>query len=239
MTRRIRVAAAVAVTAGILAGVGCAGGSSLQSRFQDVNNNNSWPERNSFLARESVLHPFETQANNATATNDVILNAFFENGTDKLNGVGRDKLDRLARKMPYPNPTVYLQTANDVAYDATAPEKSVAARGELDKMRAQAVLTYLAARPSQRGVPFSVHTIDIQDPTTNAVGPANAVRGLQLQYRSGITGGFSAGNPAGAGGGLATNTLGVAPTAGGTPQPSGNGPGNPGGGLGAGPGGLR
>lgn len=225
MTGKTRKAA-VAVAAAVLGAVGCAG-PGLQERFQEVNNNNMWPERNGYLARQAVLHPFEVQQNNAAVVNDVILNAFFENGSDKLNGVGRSKLDQLARKMPSPNPTVFLQTANDVAYDEKAPEKSAVARGDLDQKRASAVLAYLNSRPS-RGVSFSVQAIDIDDPTTNSAGPAAAVRGLQQQYQSGITGGISGGNPAGVGGGQAVGTLGVTPT---TAGPTAGGTGGTGGGT--------
>jgi hypothetical protein len=238
MTGKTRKAVAAAVAAGVMGAVGCAG-PGLQESFQSVNNNNSWPERNNALARQAVLHPFEVQQNNAAVVNDVILNAHFDNGTDVLNGVGRDKLDQLARKMPAPNPVVWLQTAGDVVYDAKAPDKAVAARGELDQRRALAVLAYLNTRPGCRGVGFNVQVIDNPDPTTNSTGPASAVRGLQTQYRSGITGSVGGGNIIGSGGGVASNTIGVAPTAGGTPQPGGSGPGTPGGGMGTGPGGLR
>lgn len=239
MTRTLRAAAVALVVAGGVLSVGCTGGPGLQARFQDVNNNNGWPERNGYLARQAVLHPFETQANNAVSKNDVILNAFFETGSDKLNPVGKDKLDQLARRMPAVNPLIFLQTANDVAYDEKAPERTVTARLDLDAKRAASVKAYLSSRPAVGGVPFAVQAIDIQDPTTNSAGPAAAVRGLTQQYKSGITGGISGGNPIGAGGGQASATVGVSPTAGGTGGYSGSGPGNPGGGMGVGPGGLR
>lgn len=238
MTRTLRTAVAVLAAAGGVLSVGCCGGPGAQARFQDLNNNNGWPERNSYLARQPVLHAFETQANNAKSVNDVMLNAYFENGTATLNPVGRDKLDQLARRMPSPDPLVFLQSAHDVPYDEKAPDKTVAARGDLDAKRASAILAYLNTRVAAKNTPFSVQAIDIQDPSTNSAGPAAAVRGLTLQYRSGITGGISGGNPIGAGGGQATSTVGVAPTAGGTPQPGGGTP-QPGGGLGYGPGGLR
>jgi outer membrane protein OmpA-like peptidoglycan-associated protein len=209
----------VAVLAvGVLGAVGCAT-PNVQEEFQKVNNNNMWPERNGYLARQAVLHPFEVQQNNAAVVNDVVLNSYFDNGSDKLNGVGRSKLDQLARKMPAPNGTVFLQTSNDVAYDEKSPEKTANARGELDQKRASSVLAYLNARPN-RGTAYSVQAIDIDDPSTNAEGPATAVRGLRQQFRSGISGGISGGNPAGAGGGLASNTLGVTPM-GGAPSQGG------------------
>jgi outer membrane protein OmpA-like peptidoglycan-associated protein len=241
MTGKTRKALAAALAAGVLGAAGCANGPGLQESFQNVNNNNSWPERNGALARQTVLHPFEVQQNNAAVVNDVILNAYFDNGTDALNGVGRDKLDQLARKMPAPNPVVWLQTANDVVYEAKAADRTVAGRNDLDQKRAAAVLAYLSSRPGCRGVGFNVQVLDNPDPTTNSTGPASAVRGLQTQYRSGITGSVGNGNVLGTGGGVASNTVGVAPTAGGAPQPGGggSGPGTPGGGMGTGPGGLR
>lgn len=236
MTGKTRKALVGVLAAGALAAIGCAG-PNLQERFQCVNNNNGWPERNGYLARQAVLHPFEVQQNNAAVVNDVILNGYFENGSDKLNGVGRDKLDQLVRKMPAPNPTVYLQTSNDVVYDDKAPEKTIVARNDLDQKRASAVLAYVNARPA-RGVTWSVQAIDIGDPTINSAGPASAVRGLTQQYRSGITGGISGGNPVGAGGGVATGTLGITPTAA-APQQGGGGSGPAGGGSGTGTGGTR
>ena len=232
--RMFRAAAAAVLAASGALTVGCAG-PGLQESFQQVNNNNSWPERNSYLARQAVLHPFEVQQNNAAVLNDVILNGFFDNGSATLNGVGRDKLDQLNRRMPTVNPTVYLQTSNDVVYDDKAPDKAMIARTELDQKRAAAVLAYLNARPS-RGVNWSVQAIDIADPSINSAGPAAAMRGLTLQYRSGITGGISGGNPAGAGGGLASSTVGVAPNPAG---PQGQSGGNTGGTGGTGTGGTR
>jgi hypothetical protein len=230
MTRTVRSAATAAMLMGGLMAIGCASADrpGLQERFQNLNNNNCWPERPSAMAREAVLHPFETQQNNARALDGVLNNLDFEAGTEKLNGVGRDKLDRLARKMPAPNPTVYLQTANDVAYDDKAPDRTAAARMELDQKRGQAVLTYLASRPN-RGVNYEVQPIDIADPGVNSSGPSQSVRGIATQYRSTLQGAVG-GQLQGTGGGLATGTLGVTPGAnvaapqpntGGTPTGSG------------------
>lgn len=232
-TRKVRAAVAAVLSAGVLGAVGCAGGPGLQQRFQDVNNNNGWPERNGYLARHSVLHPFEVQQNNAAVVNDVILNTMFESGSDKLNSVGKEKLDQLVRRMPAPNPTVYVQLSNDVAYDDKAPEKTVLARTELDQKRQAAVLAYMNARPS-RGVAYSAQVVDMGDPSFNSTNPAAAVRGLTQQYKSGITGSISGGNPVGAGGGLASSTVGVVPTATGPQQGQGGGAGVPTGGGGGG-----
>jgi hypothetical protein len=221
MTRKISVAAAAVVMGGLLGGCASADRPGLQARFQDLSGNNAWPQRNSYLARESVLYPFEVQVNNATVLNGVINNLDFESGSDRLNGVGRDKLDRHARKMPAPDGKVYLQTSADVPFDPAAPEKAVQVRTDLDQKRAQAVLSYLNTRPNTRGVAFEVTTIDIADPGTNAAGPASAVRGLNTQYRSTLQGSVG-GQVQGVGGGQATNTIGV--SAGSTPQPGGAAP---------------
>jgi hypothetical protein len=231
MTRNVRVAAAAMITLGGLMAVGCSSSrTNLQERFQSVNNNNSWPERYSYSAREPVLYSFEAQANNAAAVDGVINNAFFEAGSDKLNGVGTTKLDALARVMPNANPTVYLQTAGDVAYDSANPTKSAQARTDLDQKRAQAILSYLSARPNTRGTAFEVSVIDIADPSINSTGPATAIRGLASQYRSGITGSLG-GTLSGTGGGQASSTVGVAAGAN-TGSGSGSGSGSTGGNTG-------
>ena len=220
MTRQVRVAVAAMITVGGLMAVGCSSSrTNVQERFQQVNNNNSWPDRYGYAAREPVLYSFEAQANNAAAIDGVINNAFFEAGSDKLNGVGATKLDALARVMPSPNPTIYLQTAGDVAFDSANPTKTASARTELDQKRAQSILSYVSARPNTRGTNFEVVVIDIADPSTNSTGPASAVRGVATQYKSGITGQLG-GALTGTGGGQAIGTLGV--SSGANTAPSGN-----------------
>jgi hypothetical protein len=212
MTRSVRVAAAAMLAVGGLIAAGCSSPDrpGIQARFQDLNGNNGWPERNNNLARQSVLHPFETQMNNAEVFNGVLNNQDFDSGTDKLNGVGRDKLDRHARKMPAPNSKVYLQTAGDVSYDPSNPDKVSVIRNELDQKRSQAVLTYLNTRPNTRGTAFEVTTIDVDNVGVNAAGPATSVRGLNSQYRSTLNGAVG-GALVGVGGGQAVGTIGVTP----------------------------
>ena len=223
MKRNIRIAVALCASVGGLIGTGCNTGPSLQQRFQNNSNNLSWPERYSYQAREPVLYAFEAQANNAAAVDGIMNNSFFEAGTDKLNGVGAAKLDQLGRVMPMPNPTIYLQTAADVAFDSANLGRTATQRNELNQKRAQAVLAYANSRPNTRGTQYEVVVLDIADPSNNSAGPANSVRGLAELYQSGITGSFGGTLP-GAGGGQATGTIGVQPNA------------NPGGGA-VGPGG--
>jgi len=217
MIRTVRAAAAACLALGVVFAVGCSGQrTSVQDRFSNHNTNYMWPEKYAYQAREPVLHSFEQQALNAAVVDEVVNNSYFELGSEKLNPVGQTKLNQLARKVPQPNPTIWLQMSNDVAFDAANPSKTAMARQELDQKRAQTILGYLASRPNPRGTNFTVEPIDIDDPGLNSAGPATSVRGLTAQYKSSILG-LSGATVTGAGGAQATSTVGVAPTAGNAP----------------------
>jgi hypothetical protein len=55
-----------------------------------------------------------------------------------------------------PDPCIYLQTAQDVYYDAAAPEQFTSARAELDGKRVVAIQRYLNAETAGRGLVFDV-----------------------------------------------------------------------------------
>ncbi len=59
-----------------------------------------------------------------------VWNYHFEPGTDKLTPGGLEHLAYLARRRPYPDPVVFLQTAQDVAYDPARRTKMRGARAE-------------------------------------------------------------------------------------------------------------
>src|SRR5207253_5770891 len=80
----------------------------------------------------------------------------FEPGTDRLTAGGMDHLIYLARRRPYPDYTVYLATAQDLAYDPAAPNKFEEQRTNLDQRRTQAIQNFLAAQTSGRRVCFEV-----------------------------------------------------------------------------------
>lgn len=209
MTRLKQAALMVAVSG--LAAAGCAGTNrpGVQARYDDFVDPN-WPLRYSYQARESTLHPFETQVRNANITEATIGNYQFVPGTDKLTEDGKAKLDYLARRGQCADGHLFLQTARDVAFDPANPGEIVAKRAELDSKRSQAVLAYMGSQPG--GKVYDVTPIDPRDTTMSAVGPATAVRGLPDQFRSGITG--AAGLPlTGVGGGPGAGAPGV-PTSG-------------------------
>lgn len=224
MTRMLRTALTAAVAVGGMAAVGCTGGGrGAQARYNDFADPN-YPQRYSYLAREAVLHPHETQVKNALIADATVANYLFEPGKDTLSDAGRQRLDYLARRGVCADGHLYLQTARDLPYDAKNPGKLVADRGELDAKRGQAVLAYMGTQPG--GKAYDITPLDPQDTAISVVGPASAVRGLTSQYRSGITG--AAGLPlTGTGGGPAAGAPGVTTsgqagagggTAGGTPS---------------------
>ncbi len=232
MTRTMRRTAAAALAAGGLWTSGCAGtgggcgdgacGSDrpgLQARYSGYVDP-CWPDRYSASARANVLSYYSQHAANGTVTDSTLWEWYFEPGTDNLLPSGQKKLDYLARRRPAPDKMVYLQTARDVAYDATKPDVLAAARGELDGKRAQAVQRYLAATTAARGLTFEVQVVDLPDLTSSVVGPATAVRGLQGAYRGSLLGGAGGVSLNGLQGGAVGGGLGgptAAPTA---PAPS-------------------
>src|SRR5207302_268943 len=94
-----------------------------------------------------------------------------ENGTDRLNGAGMDKLDQLARRRPHPDPRVFIQTARDIGYDGAKPEEYAAKRQELDTKRVAAVQKYLAASLTGRPANFDVQVHDPAYPGIDGAAP--------------------------------------------------------------------
>ena len=72
--------------------------------------------------------PIAPQVSNGHVLDQTVWNYDFEPGTDKLTGGGLEHLAYLARRRPQPDPMVYLQTAQDVAYDPASPDKLAATR---------------------------------------------------------------------------------------------------------------
>lgn len=218
MKRILKAAAAVVA----ISGLGTTGCQSCYSEKVDP----CWPERYNQVARAEVVAPFANHVGNGEVLDHTLFNYHFEAGSEKLTPGGMQKLDYLTRRRPAPPSRIYLQTTRDVAYDAASDDKSAAARADIDAKRQAAVQKYLAATTAARGLTFEIQVIDPADQSMNATGPANAVRGLQLQYQSTIGGG-AGGGAIGAGGGAApgTRTGGGGGATGGTPgsgTPSGS-----------------
>lgn len=196
MNRMLRAAAAACTVAGGFGAVGChstgAEKAPLDHRYAAYVDP-CWPERYNYVARAEVLSPFAIHAANGEIIDSTLWTYHFDAGTDKLNPAGLERLDYLARKRPAPPARVYLQTARDLAYDAAAPDKMVAARDDLNLRRAESIKRYLAASTAGRGLNFEVQTIDPADISFRAEGPATAVRGWPATFQSSIAGQRSSG----------------------------------------------
>ncbi|HZU37657.1 MAG TPA: type II secretion system F family protein [Gemmataceae bacterium] len=135
-----------------------------------------YPERYEAMSRQEANAAFAPQMNNGHVLDQTVWNYDFQSGTDVLTAGGRDHLAYLARRRPAPDPVVYLQTAQDVAYDPAAPDRYMVDRNQLDARRVVAVQKYLAAIGGARGIPFEVK---VHDPPQ--VGTEGVPVDLQLQ----------------------------------------------------------
>jgi len=208
MNRTMKLAILTVAAAGAFASVGCMnnGRPSAQDRYAGVVDP-SWPERYNYQARQEVVAPFAAHVMNGAVADHTLANYHFEQGTDKLNPGGLEKLDYLVRRRPAPDSRVYLATARDLAFDPAAPEKRTSVVSDLDTKRAAAIHKYLAATTASRNLSFEVQVIDLPDFSQRAEGPATAVRGYPTSFQSGLSGG--PGVLGGAGGGAAPTTTGV------------------------------
>jgi hypothetical protein len=119
-----------------------------------------WPERYNYMARQSVRETFNAQAANGHTLDQTIWNQHFEPGTNKLTRQGEEHLKYIARRMPAPDPRVFVQ----VAYDGKGDPKS------LNDQRAQAVQDYLGKIAAFRNMPvgFDVTVVDLPEPGLRA-----------------------------------------------------------------------
>lgn len=189
-----RAVAAACVGASLAALGGC----KLYDNFVDP----CYPERYNAQARYSVDQAFATQAFNGHVLDQTIWNYYFQPGTDKLTDGGQVYLAHLARVRPAPDPKVFLQTAQDVVYDAAAPDKMVNARRELNEKRQQALYKYLQAATADRPVPWEVAIHDPAPKTDSAVRMDISIRRHQLNAQGllpaqGVGPGLAPGGPTG------------------------------------------
>jgi hypothetical protein len=147
-----------------------------------------YPQRYNYMARQEVVAAFAPQVNNGHVLDQTVWTYHFEKGTDRLTPGGMDHLTYLARRRPCPDPKVYLQTAQDVPYDAAVPEKFVEARAELDRRRIQAIEKFLNAITAGRPMSFEVCLHDPADVGMAAI-PAHLTL---LQYYGGFRGNLPA-----------------------------------------------
>ena len=120
---------------------------------------------------------FAAQAHNGHVLDQTVWNSYFEiepktgNATDHLNPAGMEHLKYIVRRVPTPDPILYLQTAQDVPGALTmAPDKLAQARSELDNRRVVAIQKYLAGITTGRSqtVAFEVAVHDLAEPGIDA-----------------------------------------------------------------------
>jgi hypothetical protein len=142
---------------------------------------NCWPHRYNYQSEQSVLQTFGAQVNNGHVLDQTVWTYHFEPGTANLTQGGLDHLSYLARRRPEPDPKLYLQTAQDVKYDAANPEKFATERGKLDEARKESILRYLTAETAGRPVAFEVA---VHDPSPVGIAAPAAQKTIRDHYES-------------------------------------------------------
>lgn len=149
-----------------------------------------YPTRYGFMARQSVNAAMAPQVQNGHVLDQTIWNYYFEAGSDKLTTGGMERLAYIARRRPYPDTVLYLQTAQDLVYDHTAPEKMVETRQTLDGKRLASAQAYLTAQTAGR--PIAFHIV-IHDPSVPSVASAAANNMISQNYFRFMGGNFMMG----------------------------------------------
>lgn len=171
-----------------------------------------YPERYEFVSRRNVVGALAPQVQNGYVLDQTLWNFYFEPGTDRLTASGLDHLAYLARRRPQPDPILYLQTAQDVAYDPANPDKLVQNRRELDDKRTKAVKGFLSAQTAGRPVEFQVVVHDPAEISLSGVAVQSSIQQMQTtRFRGGLpggTGGASGGSGSGGAGGSSGGSTG-------------------------------
>src|SRR5262245_29537467 len=91
-----------------------------------------YPQRYEAMSREETAAASAPQIQNGHALDQTVWNYHFEAGTDRLTVGGQEHLAYLARRRPQADPSIYIQTAQDVNYDPANPDRYSTARYDLD-----------------------------------------------------------------------------------------------------------
>lgn len=151
-----------------------------------------WPERYNYKARNEVIAAFAPQVQNGHILDQTLYNTAFVVGTDELTNIGRDQLDTLVRRRPYPDPRIFLATARDIPYEAANPATFVETRRSLDNARAASIQKYVGAQTAGRPMQFEVVVHDPM-PVGEHADPANkSIRLNQQAFTGSLYGGQSA-----------------------------------------------
>jgi len=166
-----------------------------------------YPVRYEAMSRTELNDTIVPQVENGHVLDQTIWNFYFEVGKDTLTPAGLEKLRDLARVRPVPDTLVWLQTAEDIAFDPAAPNKMVETRTDLDTKRRDTILKFLNAETSGRNLTFQVQVHNPAEAGFSANALGRAAASMQSRFASGGGGGGAA--PAGGSGG------GAAPAGGG------------------------
>ena len=180
---------------GALAGVG---GCDLYRNIVDP----CYPRRYEYAARQEVTAAMAPQVFNGHVLDQTLWNYHFEMGSERLTQGGIEHLAYLARRRPSADPVVYLQTAQDIAYDPIDPDAFADKRVKLDTKRIQAIQNYLTAQTAGRHLGFQVVVHDPAEPGFSAVAGNLAVQSMYSGSRGNLpaSSGAGASNTSGGGG---------------------------------------
>jgi len=165
-----------------------------------------YPKRYSAMAAKEVKASLAPQVNNGRILDQTIWNYHFEQGSDKLTPGGLEHLAYIARRRPYPDCMVFLQTASlaDLTYDYDGknPDRLAEARAELDIKRKQAIQKFLIAQTVGQ-VAFQVTIHDPAEVGISAIAANSAVTKMNLtRFQGGLIQGGAGGGAGGGGGGV-------------------------------------
>ena len=129
------------------------------------------PREYSRSARHSMNHALEWQAAEARVLSQTMWNHHFEQDSSELRAAGRAHLDRLARRYPFGNFELSVQSAHDFQFTDDDHDAYFSHRRELDTLRTKAVADYL-----QRVIPGNQMAIQIHDKPPVGINGGEAIR---------------------------------------------------------------
>jgi hypothetical protein len=190
---------AAACGTGLLALAGCNGTGCSYDNLVDP----CYPQRYEAMSKREVNEAMAPQMMNGHTLDQSVWDDQFEAGTDKLTYGGMEHLKYLARRRPQADPVIFLQAAQDVAYDPAKPDAYAKARAELTNKRQVAIQTFLSAYTDAAPVPFRVVIHDAPVPGQSAIGVARSVLLMNSSYQGSLpigggggSGGSGAASPA-------------------------------------------
>lgn len=166
-----------------------------------------WPERYNSMARKEIDASLAPGVNNGHVLDQTIWSNHFERDprtgtpTAKLTLGGIDHLIYLTRRRPHPDPTIYLQNAQDV--EMANLEHYVEERNKLNRDRIESIQKFLNAYTDGRQLTFNV--VVLHDPLQAdqpAIAANPSIRNRLLSGPAGVlpfTSGTNGASPAPAG----------------------------------------